>query len=35
MTHHWGRTDAVGTWPNPKPMRTLAALLRIDLGLLG
>ncbi len=27
MTHHWGRTDAAGIWPNRKPLWTLGLLL--------
>ena len=27
MSHTWGRTDAAGTWPHPKPVWTMAALL--------
>src|SRR5438552_772861 len=27
MTTTWGRTDTAGTWPHPKPVRTLATLL--------
>jgi Type IV secretion-system coupling protein DNA-binding domain len=27
MTATWGRTDTAGTWPPPKPVRTLATLL--------
>ena len=27
MTETWGRTDAAGTWPHPKPVWTLAVLL--------
>ena len=27
MSQTWGRTDAAGTWPHPKPVWTLAALL--------
>ena len=27
MSQTWGRTAAAGTWPHPKPVWTLAALL--------
>ena len=27
MTHHWGRTDAAGVWPNRRPLWTLGLLL--------
>ena len=27
MTQTWGRTDTAGTWPHPKPVWTMAALL--------
>jgi Type IV secretion-system coupling protein DNA-binding domain len=27
MTHHWGRTNAAGMWPNRKPVWTLGLLL--------
>jgi hypothetical protein len=27
MNERWGRSDAAGTWPHPKPMWTLAVLL--------
>jgi hypothetical protein len=27
MSHHWGRTDAAGIWPNRKPLWTLGLLL--------
>ena len=27
MRHEWGRADAAGTWPRPKPVWTLALLL--------
>jgi hypothetical protein len=27
VTSTWGRTDTAGTWPHPKPVRTLATLL--------
>ena len=27
MSETWGRTSAAGTWPHPKPVWTLAALL--------
>ncbi len=27
MSQTWGRTDAAGTWPHPKPVWTIAALL--------
>jgi hypothetical protein len=27
MSHHWGRTDAAGIWPNRKPVWTLGLLL--------
>jgi hypothetical protein len=26
LNHSWGRDDAAGTWPHPKPMWTIAAL---------
>ena len=27
MTSAWGRAETAGTWPHPKPVRTLAVLL--------
>jgi hypothetical protein len=27
LNHSWGRDDAAGTWPHPKPVWTIAALL--------
>ena len=27
MSETWGRTDAAGTWPHPKPVWTLAVVI--------